>query len=229
MFGFQPTPTAGSPWRTSNWVFPPPPPPPTCPQSDCNANLYWYPFSGTYEVFVGATPPIINLLWSVFIDAGYNNRPDFCLEFSLENGNLPPGLILSGPVITANNIGCGAAGDYTVTIGVKPFQCYYYTPVTTDITFHYSCAAAIWLVDPIVINASVNSIITLNLANYVSNTYKLCNQNYYYYGDGGNWSQNDNIVTTSFSVADTYYSSATVSNNCQDVSANTVGIQYNIT
>lgn len=233
MFGFQPTPPAGSPWRTANWIFPPPPPPPTCDEVDCNNySLAWYPF-GEYDVIytgVGSSYQWVSLYGNLFLDLVYYYKPTFCLWYSLESGLLPPGFALDP---RSGFIGgkplCAVAGEYTVTVGVRPFKCLYDAPVTTDITFNYYCPAASWTTDPIVFYGTVGNQISYDLSSYVLNTYKFCTQNYYYDGDVGSWSRDGSVVTTTFDSTGTFTSSATVDNSCQNVSANTVGIIYYIT
>lgn len=227
MFGFQPTPPAGSPWRLANWIFPPPPPPP-CSEVPC----------GTYNLSWG-TIPTIDIVYRGDNSSyqGISLRPYIigvdtivCLNYYIFAGSPPPGIIFD------HNAGvfwgkpyCGTPGEYTVTVGVSTSLCGINEAVTTDITFNYYCPVASWVSDPITINATTG-LTEYYLSSYVQLGTLFCNQNYYYDGDdGGNLGSAGPFVSVNFGSPGTYYGSATVDNNCQNVSSNTVGIIYYIT
>jgi hypothetical protein len=234
MFGFQPTPISPELIILPSSYPPPPPPPPyPCPSHNCDITLYWdnvptgidILYTNNFGFF-----PIMLVDYVYTYDPIYVNGKSICLEFSIENWyQVPLFHTISSTWWGLNTqVGCANGGEYNAVIGVRPKLCPGYTPVTVNTVFKYYCEAAQWTVDPITVNGSVGTI-NVDLKNYVYK--KSCQQNYYYNGDDGGGSQsiNNGVITTSFSSPGNYVGSATVANNCQDVSANTVGIYYTIT
>lgn len=217
MFGFQPMPMGG----ISRTLPTPPELPPINMLAPCDIELSW---SANFPATLYLSPTI----FYVYELQNYIT-PDFGAVIELYTGTLADGLSLDYRGQLKGTPSCSSlvGGPWDVSFSARWAYCPLMSPVISPtLSIYYYCTEASWTQDPIVINASTYQTININLANYVSN--KICSQSYYYTDDGV-FTQNDNLVETYFPYAGTWYGSATVSNNCQEFSANTVGFVFNIT